>query len=121
MGAFRPPEWYVPEFLGELPDATAEITRMCVDPDHQQQGYGQRVYEELEQRAREARYDHLVLDTTPLQTGVIRLYEKMGFDEVLREPVQFEDESFVMLFYENRSEFERGRVSRADTSCPVLP
>lgn len=51
MGAFRPAQGYITEFL-DCSETTAELKRMRVDPDHQRQGYGQTVYDELECRAR---------------------------------------------------------------------
>lgn len=99
MGAFHPAEGYVTDFVGDLPEGTAEITRMRVDPDHQRRGYGQRIYDELERRAVAAGYGHLVLDTTARQVGAQRLYETNGFTEVHRERVDFGETVLEMIFY----------------------
>lgn len=64
-----------------LADAV-EITRMRVDPDHQQLGYGSRLLEALEERAHEIGFKVAVLDTTARQTGAQRLYEGFGYERV---------------------------------------
>ncbi|RDI71294.1 GNAT family N-acetyltransferase [Halopelagius longus] len=99
MGAFRSAEGYVTDFLDDLPETTAELKRMRVAPDHQRRGYGQRVYEELERRARQRGFSDIVLDTTPKQVGARHLYERNSFEEVLRDRVRVADESFEILFY----------------------
>lgn len=60
-------------------DATAEVTWMRVDPDHQRQGVGQAVYDELERRARERGYEAFVLHTTRRQTAAQAFYETNGY------------------------------------------
>ena len=65
---------------GEGP--AAEVTRMRVDPDHQQRGYGTRMLEVLESRADELGFEVLVLDTTRRQVGARRLYEQFGYEQV---------------------------------------
>lgn len=99
MGAFRPAGGYITEFLEELPDATAELKRMRVDPAQQRRGYGQRVYDELERRAIEAGYSDIVLDTTPNQTGAQRFYESNSFEETHRRQVSFCGDNFTMILY----------------------
>ena len=57
----------------------AEIKRMRVHPAYQGRGYGQRILDELEARARALGYQTLHLDTSILQLPAQRLYEKNGF------------------------------------------
>ncbi|QBD76650.1 GNAT family N-acetyltransferase [Ktedonosporobacter rubrisoli] len=68
----------------------AEIKRMRVHPDYQGRGYGQRILEALEARARALGYRILHLDTSILQTAAQRLYEKNGYHEVGRDIYQQE-------------------------------
>lgn len=68
---------YVPE-----DDATAEITRMRVHPALQGRGYGSRLLEALERRAREAGYRAFVLDTLARQVAAQHLYESHGYRQV---------------------------------------
>ena len=66
----------------------AEIKRMRVHPEYQGRGYGQRILEELEARARALGYQTLHLDTSVLQVTAQKLYEKNGFREVGRATYQ---------------------------------
>jgi ribosomal protein S18 acetylase RimI-like enzyme len=68
----------------------AEIKRMRVHPEYQGRGYGQRILEELEARARALDYQILHLDTSTLQIPAQKLYEKNGFREVGRDTYQQE-------------------------------
>ncbi|GCE24150.1 GNAT family N-acetyltransferase [Dictyobacter kobayashii] len=66
----------------------AEIKRMRVSPAYQGHGYGQRILDELEARARVLGYQTLHLDTSILQIPAQKLYEKNGFHEVGRDTYQ---------------------------------
>ena len=88
MGALKPRE----------EPGTTELTRMRVAPEHQQQGYGTRLLEELERRARKLGYGRLVLDTTERQVGAQRLYERFGYERVN----ETEWRGYTVLFYEKR-------------------
>jgi ribosomal protein S18 acetylase RimI-like enzyme len=99
MGAFRPAQGYITEFVDGLGDAAAEVKRMRVDPARQRQGYGQRVYDELERRARDRGFDEFVLDTSAEQSAAQRFYEANGFHLDTRQTVQPGDEQFELLCY----------------------
>ncbi|GAB3029616.1 hypothetical protein GCM10025298_17830 [Natronobiforma cellulositropha] len=99
MGAFRPADGYVTDFLPDLEATAAEVTRMRVDPAHQRRGYGRTILDELERRARERGVTELVLDTTPVQAGAIALYESRGYALVHRERATDFGETLEMLFY----------------------
>jgi RimJ/RimL family protein N-acetyltransferase len=60
-------------------DGCAEVRRMRVHPAHQRRGFGQRIIDALQQRARNLGYARLVLDTTVQQVAAQRFYEKNGF------------------------------------------
>jgi ribosomal protein S18 acetylase RimI-like enzyme len=81
--------------LAREDDATARVTKMRVDPDHQRRGFGQRILDELESRARELGYTELVLDTTARQTAAQGLYEANGYEQF--EEAQF-GEYDVLLY-----------------------
>lgn len=68
----------------------AEIKRMRVSPEYQGHGYGQRLLEELEPRARTLGYHILHTDTSVLQIPAQRLYETNGVREVGRDVLQQE-------------------------------
>ncbi len=63
----------------------AEIKRMRVYPEYQGRGYGQRILDGLEARARTLGYRTLHLDTSILQTAAQKLYAKNGYREVGRD------------------------------------
>ncbi|HTK10258.1 MAG TPA: GNAT family N-acetyltransferase [Ktedonobacteraceae bacterium] len=68
----------------------AEIKRMRVYAEYQGRGYGQRILDELEARARVLGYRTLHLDTSILQIAAQKLYEKNGYHEVGRDKFQQE-------------------------------
>jgi len=57
----------------------AEIKRMRVHPDFQRRGYGTELLKALESEAMRLGYQVLHLETTTLQTGAQKLYEKQGY------------------------------------------
>jgi ribosomal protein S18 acetylase RimI-like enzyme len=77
----------------------AEIKRMRVVPAYQGRGYGQRILDKLEARARALGYQTLHLDTSTLQIPAQKLYEKNGFREVGRDSYrqQLGPDSYQML------------------------
>jgi ribosomal protein S18 acetylase RimI-like enzyme len=87
MGALKP-----------SPSDRAEITRMRVHPDFQRRGFGQRVLEELERRARALGKRTLHLDTTEEQTAARCFYEKNGYREIGRE----RRGGFQFIFFEKQ-------------------
>lgn len=97
-GALRPADGYSTEYLA-VDDEAGEIKRMRVSPAQQGYGYGRRMYEALERRARERGFETLVLDTMPTLTAARRLYESVGFQEAGRERFVDREESFELLFY----------------------
>lgn len=99
MGAFRPAEGYIAEFVEDLGDRAAEVKRMRVAPAHQRDGYGQRVLDELEARARDRGFTEFVLDTSAGQTAARRFYEANGFSVAARRTVRPGDEPFELLCY----------------------
>ncbi|WP_408958166.1 N-acetyltransferase family protein [Natrinema sp. 74] len=101
MGAFRPVDGSesVATVVSDLAPSAVELTRLRVAPDHQRRGYGRRLYEALERRARSTGADELVLDTMARQTAACSLYESQGFEEVHRERIDGFDEPFELLIY----------------------
>ena len=100
-GAFRPAQGYITEYLDVDAD-TAEVERMRVAPAHRGRGYGRRIYDELERRARDRGFGDLVLDTMPTLEAARGLYESAGFELVRRERFDGRAEPFELLFYRKR-------------------
>jgi GNAT superfamily N-acetyltransferase len=76
---------------------TAELKRMRVKPEHQGKGIGVHLLDLIEERARRAGYNRLVLDATDAQNQAParRLYESRGYREYRRQPA----EGFTLIFY----------------------
>jgi GNAT superfamily N-acetyltransferase len=70
-GAFRPME-----------PGVAEVKRMYVEPDARGRGIGKRLLAELENRARDAGYAAVRLETGTRQPESIRLYEAAGYRHI---------------------------------------
>jgi len=66
MGAFQPHDT-APAIV---------LRRMRVDPGHQRSGYGTRLLNELEARARKRGFERAELDTTPDLTGAVAFYRR---------------------------------------------
>lgn len=98
-GAFRPVRGVITNFLDSVGNGTAELKRMHVDPPHQRQGYGRRIFDELRRRARDQGYMELVLLTSGPQIAAQHFYEASGFEEIEREPVDVGGESFDAIVY----------------------
>jgi putative acetyltransferase len=79
-GAYRPMS----------PDV-AEIKRMYVEPNYRGRGFGRRILEELETRARRDGYSRARLETGTLQPEAIRLYERAGYHRIERYSIYLGD------------------------------
>jgi ribosomal protein S18 acetylase RimI-like enzyme len=102
MGAYEPlAGWMAERFsTGEAPpEPTVELSRMRVDPACWGRGFGTRVYEALESRARDAGYRALVLNTGADNDRARGLYESLGFEPVSETTVEFEDVSLDLALY----------------------
>ncbi len=66
----------------EVGEAAAELKRMWVEPDHRGRGIARLMLEELERRAEAVGYRRMMLDTGPLQTRAIEIYEQAGYRRI---------------------------------------
>lgn len=99
MEAFRPVDEGIAALHGDVDDHAAEVKRMRVAPDHQREGIGQRLYDELERRARERGVRELVLDTMPSLTAARRFYERNGFVHERDVDVDWQGEELTLVLY----------------------
>ncbi|NEU07699.1 GNAT family N-acetyltransferase [Flavihumibacter sp. R14] len=61
---------------------TAEVKRMYVHPDNRQKGIASLILAELEQWARELKFDNCILETGKRQAEAINLYQKMDYQVI---------------------------------------
>lgn len=57
----------------------AQIARIGVDPDQRKKYYGQKMMEELFEKARSGGCEYMSLEVRESNTAAIKLYEKLGF------------------------------------------
>lgn len=84
--------------LKKMSAKTAEIKRMRVHPRFQRKGYGQIIYNKLEEKAKMSGYKILNLDTTLNQKAAQNFYRKNGFKEMKRGMLG----GFKTIYYEKR-------------------
>jgi len=70
-GAFRP-----------MDSGVAEIKRMYVEPAYRGRGIGRRILQALEERARQAGYVKIKLETGTAQPEAVGLYESAGYQRI---------------------------------------
>lgn len=104
--AYRRPGDLLDELLDDVDGTTAQLERFNVLPDHQRKGYGTRLYDELERRARADGYEEFALHTTHRQTAAQHFYRVNGFREVRRVEVTRFSRPFELLCY--RKSFDEG-------------
>lgn len=66
--------------------AAAEIEHLRVHPNHQRQGFGGRILDALESRARRRGVERFVLETSEQLTAARSLYESRGYEVTERTP-----------------------------------
>jgi ribosomal protein S18 acetylase RimI-like enzyme len=64
----------------DIPADAGELLRIAVDPDHQREGYGDRVVAGLEEAARERGLDRVSLWTAQRQRSAVRFYRSRGYE-----------------------------------------
>ena len=57
----------------------AQIARIGVDPDQRKKHYGQKMKEQLFEKARSGGCEYMSLEVRESNTAAIKLYEKLGF------------------------------------------
>ena len=66
----------------EVGEGAAELKRMWVEPDQRGKGIARLLLSELESRAALAGYTRMMLDTGPLQTRAVEIYEVAGYGRI---------------------------------------
>ncbi len=57
----------------------AQIARIGVDPDYRKKHYGQKIMEELFEKAKSSGCEYMSLEVRESNTAALKLYEKLGF------------------------------------------
>jgi GNAT superfamily N-acetyltransferase len=84
--------------LKKKSETMAEIKRMRVHPDYQRKGFGQKILNNLEEKARQLGYTELCLDTTTKQVPAQKLYKKNGYHQTSRASYA----GLEIIFYEKK-------------------
>jgi ribosomal protein S18 acetylase RimI-like enzyme len=87
MGGYRP-----------VDDRTVELFRIAVAPERQREGFGDRLVDVLERRARVHEYERVVLETVVEQAAAAAFYPARGYEEVGRGPT--ESGNYTLLRFE---------------------
>lgn len=87
MGGYRP-----------VDARTVELFRIGVGPARQREGFGTRVVDELERRARDDGYERVTLETVVEQAAAAAFYPSRGYEEVDRGPT--ESGNYTLLRFE---------------------
>ena len=81
--------------LKRLDKSTGEIKRMRIAPDCRRRGYGSVMLATVENEGHKLGITRFVLETTDIQVGAQRLYEKHGYRETGRGKM----ERFNVIYY----------------------
>ena len=68
----------------------AHILNLCVDPKFRQQGYGEKLLDDVLARAAGAEVREIFLEVRPSNRKAIALYEKKGFRQVASRPAYYQ-------------------------------
>jgi ribosomal-protein-alanine N-acetyltransferase len=68
----------------------AHILNLCVEPESQSRGYGERLLNEILFRARSASVHAIFLEVRPSNTAALALYRKKGFHKVANRPAYYQ-------------------------------
>ena len=70
--------------------AEAHILNLCVDPGFRNLGYGERLLNEIIDRARYAEVEAIFLEVRPSNANALALYRKKGFRKIAKRPAYYQ-------------------------------
>lgn len=68
----------------------AHILNLCIDPDYRGLGYGERLLNEVIDRARYAEVAAIFLEVRPSNANALALYRKKGFRKIAKRPAYYQ-------------------------------
>jgi ribosomal-protein-alanine N-acetyltransferase len=68
----------------------AHILNLCVDPAYRGLGYGERLLDEIVNRARYAEVAAVFLEVRPSNANALSLYRKKGFVKIAKRPAYYQ-------------------------------
>ncbi|MFQ5548135.1 MAG: ribosomal protein S18-alanine N-acetyltransferase [Woeseia sp.] len=68
----------------------AHILNLCVDPMYRELGYGDRLLNEILERARHAKVKEVFLEVRPSNSSALALYRKKGFRQIANRPAYYQ-------------------------------
>ena len=68
----------------------AHILNLCIDPNYRCLGYGERLLDEVIERAREAEVNEIFLEVRPSNVSALSLYGKKGFRQISSRPAYYQ-------------------------------
>ena len=71
----------------------AHILNLCVDPGFRGLGYGERLLDEIIERARYAEVSAVFLEVRPSNSNALSLYRKKGFAKIAKRPAYYQAKS----------------------------
>lgn len=86
----------------------AHVLNLCVDPDYRNQGFGDRLLDEILLRARQSGVREVFLEVRPSNVNALSLYRKKGFRQVASRRAYYqakdgrEDASVLSLVLKTR-------------------
>lgn len=72
--------------LKKYSDTDAEVKRLWVEPDFRGQGIASALMDRIEEKARQAGYLRLILQTRPIMPDAVALYEGRGYAPIPNYP-----------------------------------
>jgi ribosomal-protein-alanine N-acetyltransferase len=86
----------------------AHILNLCIDPDYRSLGYGERLLDDVIERARYAEVAAIFLEVRPSNASALALYRKKGFRKIAKRPAYYqakdgrEDADVLSLTFDSR-------------------
>ncbi|HEX2139395.1 MAG TPA: ribosomal protein S18-alanine N-acetyltransferase, partial [Woeseiaceae bacterium] len=71
----------------------AHVLNLCVDPDYRNQGYGDRLLDDILLRARQSGVKEVFLEVRPSNVNALSLYRKKGFRQVASRHAYYQAKS----------------------------